>query len=86
MSSIIMDQNCLSYLPLNLQILLNLTVYTLASTNVDQIVPNMVTIYTENNLDFANYESQDSQIWKQRVPGQNQWVQLLRLTSPTLIC
>ena len=25
--------------------MLNLTVYTLASTNVDQLVPNMVTIY-----------------------------------------
>ena len=35
----------LSYFPLNLQKLLNLTVYTIASTNVDQLVPNMVTIY-----------------------------------------
>ena len=34
--SSIMDLICLSYLPLNLQKLLNLTVYTLASTNVDQ--------------------------------------------------
>ena len=62
MDTIIIRPELLSYLPLIFQKLLNLTVYTLASTNVDKIVPNMVTIYTENNLDFANYESQDSQI------------------------
>ena len=37
----IMDLNCLSYLPLNLQKMLNLT----ATANVDQLVPNMVLMY-----------------------------------------
>ena len=32
-------------------------VYSLASTNINQSAPNLVT--TENNLDFANYESRD---------------------------
>ena len=43
------DQNC--YFPLNLQKLLNLDfVYTIASFNVDQLVPNMVTVYITMSL------------------------------------
>ena len=34
-----------SYLPLNLEKLRNLTVYTLASTNIDQSMPNLVKMY-----------------------------------------
>ena len=34
-----------SYLPLNLEKLLNLTVYTLASTNIDRSAPNLVKMY-----------------------------------------
>ena len=37
--------------------LLNPTVYTLASTNVDQLLPNMVTIYDNEILDEFNYGS-----------------------------
>ena len=33
------------------------SVFTLASTNVDQWVPNMVTIYDNEILDEFNYES-----------------------------
>ena len=40
----------LSYFPLNLQKLLNLTVYTIASTNVHQLVPSMVTVYMTMSL------------------------------------
>ena len=40
-----LNQNIRSYLPLNLEKLLNLTVYTLASTNIDQSAPNLATIY-----------------------------------------
>ena len=34
-----------SYLPLNLEKLLNLTVYTPASTNIDQSAPNLIKMY-----------------------------------------
>ena len=34
-----------SYLPLNLEKLLNLTVYTPASTNIDQSAPNLDKMY-----------------------------------------
>ena len=34
-----------SYLPLNLEKLMNLTVYTLASTNINQSAPNLVKMY-----------------------------------------
>ena len=36
------EQNIRSYLPLNLENLLNMTVYTLASTNINQSTPNLV--------------------------------------------
>ena len=38
-------QNIQSNLPLNLEKLLNMTVYTLSSTNIDQSAPNLVKIY-----------------------------------------
>ena len=40
----------LRYFPLNLEKLLHPSVYTTASTNVDQLVPNMVTVYTTMSL------------------------------------
>ena len=40
-----LNQNIQSYLPLNLEKLLNLTVYTLASTNTYQSAPNLVKMY-----------------------------------------
>ena len=39
------NQNIQSYLSLNLEKLLNLSVYTLASTNINQSAPNLVKIY-----------------------------------------
>ena len=39
------EQNIRSYLPLNLEKLQNLTVYTLASTNIDRSAPNLVVLY-----------------------------------------
>ena len=34
-----------SYLRLNLEKLMNMTVYTLSSTNIDQLAPNLVNMY-----------------------------------------
>ena len=47
MSSIMeqIDQNIWSYLSLNLEKLQNLTLFTLASTNIDQSAPNLVKMY-----------------------------------------
>ena len=39
------NSNIQSYLTLNLEKLQNLTVYTLASTNIDQSTPNLVKMY-----------------------------------------
>ena len=39
------NQESRSYLPLNLEKLQNLTVYTLASTNIDQSTPSLVKMY-----------------------------------------
>ena len=38
-------RNIRSYSPLNLEKLLNLTVYTVASTNINQSAPNLVKMY-----------------------------------------
>ena len=40
-----MNQNIASYLPLNLEKFLNMTVYTLSSTNIDESAPNLVKMY-----------------------------------------
>ena len=52
MSSILgqIEWNIRSYLPMNLEKLRNLTVYTLASTNIDQSAPNMVKVYVTIRL------------------------------------
>ena len=42
---LLLDKNIQNYLPLNLEKMLNLTVYTLASANIGQSAPNLVTIY-----------------------------------------
>ena len=43
--SLNLGQNIRSYLPLNLEKLLNMTVYSLSSTNFVQSAPNLVKMY-----------------------------------------
>ena len=43
--TLIMRQIEVEHLPLNLEKLLNLTVYTLSSTNINQLAPNLVKMY-----------------------------------------
>ena len=44
-SWMMLNQNIGSYLPLNLEKLLNTTLFTLSSTNTDQSVPNLVKMF-----------------------------------------
>ena len=48
------NQNIWSYLPLNLEKLLNLTVYTPASTNIDQSAPNLIKMYVTIRLRMSS--------------------------------
>ena len=54
----------LSYFPLNLQKLLAESdfVYTIASTNVDQLVPNMVTVYMTMSLIIVKYRTKTNRL------------------------